>query len=136
MLKSAIFLLLTTTFLFGNDWVKVSNSVIDTKHHLRWQDTPDIQENENIWKMQKTHCKGLHLSGFNDWRLPTKDELLILANSSEAKKLFSHLNSALFWSINGDPKDDMNAFTIYMPNGHISTSDKCEKNSSLCVRSE
>ncbi|WP_345992118.1 DUF1566 domain-containing protein [Sulfurimonas sp. HSL-1716] len=135
MLKALMFLLLSSTFVFAGDLIRSKNSVIDIKHHLQWQDTADMEENDAIWKMQKAHCQGLHLSGFNDWRLPTKEELSALAKSKEAKKVFLHLSDHLFWSGEENPQDDINAFTVYMPNGYISSSDKCEKNHSLCVRS-
>ncbi len=114
--------------------VQADKSVIDRENHLQWEDRVEISEKIDIWKMAKSHCESMEFAGFNDWRLPSKYELQSLAKSSKVKALFSNLGENLYWSIDEDMNDDLNAYVIYTSNGFTSTSDKCEKNYIVCVR--
>ncbi len=109
-------------------------SVIDAKHRLQWQDTLETEEFFDIWKNARSHCEGLHLDGYDDWRLPTKEELVGLARSKELKASFKHLQQSVYWSGEDDPQDDLNAITVFMGNGFVSTDDKCNDNYMICVR--
>lgn len=133
-----IFLLLltaTVSMLFGAEgWLKAPQSVIDTKHHLEWQDTQEIAEYSDIFKMAKAHCEALHLLEKNDWRLPTKTELVRLGKSKEGKKLFLHLHKEVFWTSQEDANDDVNALTVFSGNGFVSSTDKCDTAYTMCVR--
>jgi len=129
-----ILLLIMVSSSFGGDWVKKPQSVIDTKHHLEWQDTASMQEFNDIWKLAKARCGGLKVGGYNDWRLPTKKELEYLAKSKEAKAKFSYLENGLFWTSKEDEKDDLNIITIFSGNGFVSSSDKCDSAYGMCVR--
>ncbi len=111
------------------------HSVIDTKNHLQWQDTPSLEEYEEKWHMSQQHCDGLHLESLSDWRLPTQKELISLAKMRDTKKSFSYLEEQIFWSNDEDAENPLNAYTIYIGNGHKSSNDKCETNNVICVRS-
>ncbi|WP_457749625.1 Lcl C-terminal domain-containing protein [Sulfurimonas sp.] len=119
-------------FLYANDVLQEKQSVIDTKHHLQWQD--DTSRDELKWKLAKGYCKQLKLGGYNDWRLPSKTELSVLAKSKNMKKHFKFLETQIYWTSNEDISDNLNAITIYTGNGFASTSDKCDKNFFICVR--
>jgi hypothetical protein len=56
------------------------DSVEDTKTGLTWslKETPRMN-----WKKAMTYSASLTLCGFNDWRLPTCDELLTLVDRSK-----------------------------------------------------
>ncbi len=129
-----IALLACSHLLFGADLLKMPQSVIDTKQHLQWQDNSIIEEYEEKWNMSKQHCHGLHLESFNDWRLPTQKELITLSQNKAKKKKFSHLKKQIFWTSDEDINNPLNAYAIYIGNGHQSSNDKCEKNSVICVR--
>jgi hypothetical protein len=70
----------------------------------------------------------------DDWRLPTKEELVLLAKSQKLKKRFHYLDTELYWSSDVDKKDDLNSITVYMGNGFISATDACDKEGIICVR--
>jgi hypothetical protein len=130
-----LFLLLTSiTLSFSADFLQEKESVIDTQQNLQWQDTEEIADYSDIWKMANSHCKGLSFLGYNDWRLPTKEELTLLGKSKKEKSKFVHLKNELYWSSQEDKNDDINAMSVYVGNGFISSGDKCEKEAVICVR--
>lgn len=131
-----ILLLALSHLLLGADFVKMPNSVVDKKHHLQWQDTAKLEAYEEKWDMSREHCSGLHLESFSDWRLPTQKELISLAKNRAIKASFSHIKEQVFWSVNADKNNPLNAYTVYIGNGHNSSNDKCEINSVICVRTQ
>lgn len=122
------------SYVYGGELLQKEQSVVDTKNHLEWQDTPQIDEYDEKWAMSKKHCQSLHIGGYSDWKMPTKAQLLLLSKYQEAKGQFRNLADQVFWSIDEDPQDDLNALAVYIGNGHVSTNDKCETNKTICVR--
>ena len=56
------------------------NTVIDNNTGLEWQQV--ISEKTFSWENAIKHCKGLNYGGHKDWRLPSPQELLTIANSN------------------------------------------------------
>ena len=57
---------------------KEDGTIFDTTTNLFWQ-----KESSNkvfIWMRAKMYCESLTLAGYNDWRLPTREELEYLIN--------------------------------------------------------
>ncbi len=52
--------------------------VIDKTRHLMWQDNNDPDRYKLSLLEAKNYCKSLKLGGFNDWRLPTIQELITI----------------------------------------------------------
>jgi len=127
-----LFLAVMPIILFGE--TKHHASVIDTAHKLQWQDSVASEEFFDIWKNAKSYCSALHLDGHNDWRLPTKKELLLLSHDKQLKNRFQHLRERVYWSGDDDPEDDLSAITVFIGNGFVSTDDKCNDNGMICVR--
>ena len=134
-MKYILFTLLAAfSYLYAADVIQKQSSVLDTRHHLEWQDNQDLQENEAKWAMSKKHCASLSIGGNHDWRLPTNDELITLAKDPKTKALFRNLDTQIFWTSQEDEQDDLNAYEVYIRNGYLSTEDKCESGSAICVR--
>jgi hypothetical protein len=131
-----ILLLSIVSALFGGDWVKKPHSVIDTKHHLEWEDTAAMEEFNDIWRLANARCEGLHLDAYSDWRLPTKKELGYLTKSKEGRSKFSHLQDEVLWTSEEDKSDDINVVTVFSGNGFVSSSDKCDSAYAVCVRDD
>lgn len=131
-----ILLLIMVSSSFGEDWIKKPQSVIDAKHHLQWEDTASMQEFNDIWRLAKARCEGLVIGGYDDWRLPTKKELVSLTKSKEGKTKFSYLQEEVFWTSEEDKNDDINVMTVFSGNGFISSSDKCDSAYAMCVRDD
>ncbi|WP_457743803.1 Lcl C-terminal domain-containing protein [Sulfurimonas sp.] len=132
------FLLIGLFVLYGFSVAVANNQtqhqvVVDKVHNLEWQD--NVQRDELKWKLARGYCRQLHLNGFHDWRLPSHKELISLCQSQKIKKEFNFLDKALYWSLQNDKQEDLNAMTVYMGNGYLSSSDKCDKNFYICVRS-
>lgn len=51
------------------------------------------------WGSVSAMCKGSTLGGFNDWRLPTKEELMVLYNNRE---MIGNFQNGWYWSCNSN----------------------------------
>jgi len=91
-------LLLSGIHLFAQQSV-----VTDNRNHLQWQD--NMEHIELKWKLSKGYCSQMNLNGFNNWRIPTKMELITLFKNKKLNKQFSHLENAIYWSATEDEKD-------------------------------
>lgn len=137
-MKTTILLttLLSFTLLYASSDTKQSESVVDTKNRLEWQDSQQIESYEDKWGIANGHCEGLNLGDHKDWRLPTNKELIALAKNAKEKKQFSYLSQQVFWTSQEDPENEINAFTVYIGNGHLSSNDECDANHIICVRDQ
>jgi len=60
-----------------------NGTVLDTKTNLMWANKDNLS---NItWKGASNYCSGYRGGGYADWRIPTKDELVGLYDSSKTK---------------------------------------------------
>ena len=53
-------------------------TILDIKTNFLWQQSPS--DKRFTWEKANEYCKSLTLAGYNDWRLPTIDELKVLIN--------------------------------------------------------
>ena len=80
-----------------------SNTIIDNKTKLMWQDDSDAQYLEKNWEEAIAYCNTLDLAGYADWRLPVIKELIVvddLGEDASGKKIvFKHIGgSGYYWS--------------------------------------
>ncbi len=126
--KSLIFVLLVfTTTLSAQKGVYT-----DQKNHLQWEDAPHAVTEEK-WKLSKQHCQALSLDGHNDWRLPTRKELMSLIPAAKKGKL--HYNSLSgYWTSEATDEFATEAWAIYLQTAHLYSEDKCQPAYRRCVR--
>lgn len=72
-----------------------SGIVMDKKHGLMWQRSP-VRNVDH--KSATAYCKNLELSGSKDWRLPTKDELVVGFNVLPTEPGYNEGQTFLLWS--------------------------------------
>ena len=95
------------------------NVIFDAGTNLYWQkDSAQIDS----WKEALSYCEALEYAGFDDWRLPNKNELVSLVDYSkagtEAEVLssFPGMTPDIFWSSTGA---DYGAWALYMKDGTL-----------------
>jgi len=67
---------------------KEDGTIFDVNTKLLWQRSHSSKKFS--WREAIRHCKSLTLAGYNDWRLPTVDELLSIKN-------LKHYNALTPW---------------------------------------
>ena len=97
--------------------------ILDAGTNLYWQKDP---AQADTWKEALSYCENLEYAGFDDWRLPNKNELLSLVDYSKAgteAEVFSSfpgMTPDIFWSSTGS---NYGAWVIYMKDGTLDASE-------------
>lgn len=119
----------------------------DKQQKLTWQDNTDAIKIKKPWITQinyelknyadtrgdtaTTYCKKLSLAGFNDWSLPTKDQLKKLYKD---KKILKNVSPNWYWSSTNSKNNEKRAWSIYLNNGDGYSDFKNTINHVRCVR--
>jgi len=126
-------LIILTVLFFSLAASQNRDSFVDKKNNLQWEDTIHTEENDIKWAMAKSYCSSLFLDGYDDWRLPTKKELILLVPFVKEHKL-SYGTLGSYWSSQEYEEDDLNAWAVYLDTAHAFDDDKCNTASVRCVR--
>jgi hypothetical protein len=114
------------------------NQVTDDVTGLVWQRNVDARP--FTWDEAKAYCACLTIDGVAGWRLPSRIELVSIADWTTShpsidSNAFPGTPTESFWSsstfLNGDPAL---AWIVYFENGHTSYSDKGYTYRARCVR--
>ncbi len=113
-----------------------SNVVTDAKSGLMWQDNEDVSSVKLDWDSAVEYCQEFTLDGFEDWRLPSAEELLTITDKSlydpAIKEEFNYIVSQKYWSSSSSAKDEIFAWSVDFKVGR--TSAPKDKMSELFVR--
>lgn len=114
--------------------------VVDTVTGLHWQ---RMLESRNFltWGAAVDECDGLELAGHDDWRLPSRIELVSLLaldelNPAIDEQAFPETPSDWFWSSTESATDPDAAWYVYFYFGYPNLDRKDNPFSVRCVRSE
>jgi len=133
-MKSVLVLCIAVTFSWGA-WQRSGETVIDTALKLQWHDNAAAEDRDTVWRDAKSYCANLELGGFNDWQLPTRDELLGLYKAVQSGEVkLDHAAISGYWTSEVNRKMPINAWAIYWGNGHVFDTDRCDEAHVRCVR--
>jgi len=104
---------LIITFFFSALMAEIT-IVKDPKTNLMWEDTPHVKETKITQPRAKVYCSELKAGGFEDWRLPTIQELLTIIDYSRISpallKEFSYVDDESFYWTQTTVADESDAF--------------------------
>jgi hypothetical protein len=112
------------------------NIVTDTKTELQWQDgtTPSSM----TWANAVTYCTDLNFGTYDDWRLPTIEELTTIVNKGAVNPSkftgFANIVSGYYWSSTTDAWDTSGAWDVNINDGGDYWNDKTDSYYVRCVR--
>ena len=117
--------------------------VVDTVTGLQWQyHDAQVTNHSEFWKGALAYCENLEYAGYDDWRLPNKDELMTIVDFGRLNPASSFPdieNVTYLLTSTTVPGESDAAFRLYPPDGAIiSTWYKTNSNEYHvhCVRSE
>ena len=109
--------------------------VIDNFTKLQWQDDATAKTTTANWTTATTStCQNLTLGGYNDWRLPTKEELKDTLKNNRINREFVNFFSNFYWSSTTDASDSSNAWAVSFRNGYDDVGYKTYSLYVRCVR--
>ena len=113
--------------LFDNLVDNGDGTVTDASTGLMWQ---KAEPGSMYWESAITYCESLSLAGYNDWRLPSRNELQSLVDYS---KFDPAINTTFFpntvftsryWSSTTVAADTTRAWRVYFGNGYVTNYNK------------
>ncbi len=104
-------LLLSLLFSFAAAEITM---IKDTRTNLLWEDTPHVREAKITQPRAKIYCSELRLGDFQDWRLPTIQELLTIVDyertSPALLKVFNYVEDESFYWTQTVVADESDAY--------------------------
>lgn len=120
-MKVFIFLALSVSFIWGSNFFKSDNIVVDIEKNLMWQDNEEVKLYKSNWSLAKEYCKSLTLNGYIDWRLPTIKELQTIVevknNKPALNEQFKFCQNTSYWSNTQDIKNKNYAWYVGFETG-------------------
>lgn len=140
-MKQIFLFFILFSFVFGLDFYKSENHVVDTTNNLMWQDT---KEDIKVLKNQDeaiAYCENLELDGYSDWRLPSKKEFIKIIdktrkyNEPKIVKAFEYGALEHYW-IKDKTWQNFNkwGYYVYLTSGTFYYDNKAYRKYVKCVR--
>ena len=96
-----------------------NGTVTDTHYRLMWTKDANLFGRLN-WNDAYNRCSSYTFAGYNDWRLPGKDELVSLYDGIEkGNHPFTNLQSAYYWTSSSRLPGTRFAWRLSMDYGRI-----------------
>jgi len=147
-MNNLLFLLFLVTSIYAKNWDNslykgnrsyseyTQNTVKDNLTELIWE--KDRSEHDLMWGEAEGYCLQLSLDGFDDWRLPTYEELYYLADRN---KFYPSIDETYFdedgewyWSATLYKFEFDTAWLVSFTSGYDSYQKKVNRNFARCVR--
>ncbi len=103
----------------------------DSDSGLFWQDNKDTQTLRKKWNNAKQYCDKLNHADYNNWRLPSNEELFAIYKKESN---LINLASSRYWSSSEYDQETSRALYVGFYDGRISHSSKSNKLYVRCVR--
>jgi hypothetical protein len=116
--------------------INSTNTIKDNNTGLIWQKSNKSIDSKT-WQGAKEYCSNLKLDNYNNWRLPTIEELYFLTNIKRDKlaidNRFFDIKRGWYWSITTYQQKISTAWSVNLEKGSSSWGDKSSKLFLLCV---
>jgi len=122
----------------------VKEVVVDHVTGLSWQDDTAVTSNEQNWTDAIIYCNDLNTtanSGYDDWRLPTIDELVYITDKGKynpaidnSPTAFQNTNSSSYWTATTNASNTSRAWVVDFNYGSGSNGGKGFSGYVRCVR--
>jgi hypothetical protein len=117
----------------------IAEIVTDTKNGLQWQDNSEVKTITKTQKEAGTYCSNLSLSGYEDWRMPSIEELITVVDTNRAypaiNSMFTNTSGANFyWTSTIDENNSSSAWAFHFFDGSAYILDKNHSYYVRCVR--
>ena len=116
-----------------------AQTLIDERTYLMWQDVPENKGTLHTWPEAKVYCEELDLDGFDDWWLPSEQELVSIIDTSRStgrmiKKGFIYFKPRYYWSATTYAWNAPHAWAISFKDGYAVSVEKEQQLHARCVR--
>lgn len=90
-------------FTYASQLVKSGDYVIDDANRLMWQDSYDTVKVRLDQPNAVEYCENLQFAGFNDWRLPSREEYKLIIDKTRTdeimiNKAFKYILPENYWT--------------------------------------
>jgi len=127
-----------------------TQTLYDNQTNLTWMDDTNVSSQTTTWQNALEYCENLSHGGEEDWRLPSRSELLSIVDYSRRNPAlymdssdgndtngngFKNVASQTYWSSTTDADNTNYAWSLRLNDGYVGSSGKSSSNYVWCVRS-
>ena len=117
----------------------LANTFVDKSTNLMWQDNHASKSLKKSWSGAKEYCENLSLNGYDDWYLPSVEQLLTITDKTKynpsVKRGIKNITSNDYWSASSSVSFSSFAWYVNFKYGLSYGNDKSYEYYVRCVRS-